>query len=268
VPAQITFPDASGPVVVTIDDEGAGQAFLLLHGGAGPRSVRGFADLLVDGGYGRAIVPTHPGFEGTARADSLTTVEGLARTYCKLLAQLDLQDVTVLGNSIGGWIAADMVLTDSSRIRRLVIVDGVGIEVPEHPPANVSGLTQPEIAQLSYHNPERFLIDPSALPPEAQAIMAGNRATLALYAGPEMVDPSLRARLKDVAVPTLVVWGESDKIVGADYGRAFADAIPGARFEVVTETGHLPQLENPGKLLELVNEFARTGPAGPASGSS
>ena len=92
---------------------------------------------------------------------------------------------------------------------------------------------------------------------EAQrAGMAANRAALKVYGGARMTDPSLRGRLAAIAAPTLVVWGEADRIVDPSYGRAYAAAIPGARFELLTETGHLPQLESPEKLLRVVWDFA------------
>jgi len=202
----------------------------------------------------RVVVPTHPGFGGTARPDDLTTIAGLAREYAGLLDELELTDVTVIGNSIGGWIAAELALLRSPRVSALMIVDGVGIEVPGHPVADFFSLTFPEIAQLSYHDPERFRIDPTALPPEAQAVLAGNRAALAVYAE-KMVDPSLRERLSDIAVPTLVVWGDADRIADPDYGRAYAAAVPGARFELLPQTGHLPQLESPELLIDAVQRF-------------
>ena len=62
-------------------------------------------------------------------------------------------------------------------------------------------------------------------------------------------------------MPTLVVWGDSDGIADPDYGRALAAAIPGARFQVLPDTGHLPQLESPQLLLDAVWEFAETQPA-------
>ncbi|GAA2379659.1 alpha/beta fold hydrolase [Dactylosporangium salmoneum] len=86
---------------------------------------------------------------------------------------------------------------------------------------------------------------------EARAVMAGNRAALAGYAG-DMVDPTLAKRLRDVQVPVLVVWGDSDGIVDPDYGRAYAAAIPGAEFLLLERTGHLPQIERPDALLEAV----------------
>jgi pimeloyl-ACP methyl ester carboxylesterase len=73
-----------------------------------------------------------------------------------------------------------------------------------------------------------------------------------------MVDAGLGGRLADVSLPTLVVWGDSDGIADPDYGRAFAAAIPGARFQVLPDTGHLPQLESPQLLLDAVWEFTGT----------
>jgi pimeloyl-ACP methyl ester carboxylesterase len=69
-----------------------------------------------------------------------------------------------------------------------------------------------------------------------------------------MADPSLAARLAGVAAPTLVLWGEADRIVTPDYGKEYAAAIPGAVFRVVPGAGHLPQLENPEAVLALFAE--------------
>jgi pimeloyl-ACP methyl ester carboxylesterase len=91
--------------------------------------------------------------------------------------------------------------------------------------------------------------------------MAANRAALQVYGGARMTDPSLRGRLAAIACPVLAVWGEADRIVDPGYGRAYAAAIPGARFELLTETGHLPQLETPEKLLRAVWDFAEASAA-------
>jgi pimeloyl-ACP methyl ester carboxylesterase len=249
-----------GTVEVSVTDKGEGRPFLLLHGGGGPLTVNGFADLLTAQRPARVITPTHPGFGGTTRPDSLTSVQGLAALYIALLAELGLRDVTVIGNSIGGWIAAEMALLDTSRISGFVLVDAVGIEVPGHPIADFFSLTPRQVAELSYHDPDRFGIDPSKLPPEALKVMAGNRATLGIYAGTSMNSAGLDGRLAGVTTPSLVVWGDSDQIADATYGRAFADAIPGARFQLLMDTGHLPQIETPGQLLDAIWAFVETRP--------
>ena len=65
-----------------------------------------------------------------------------------------------------------------------------------------------------------------------------------------------------VTVPALVAWGDSDRIAEADYGRTFAAAIPGAEFVLLPETGHLPQIETPGQLLDAIVRFAALRVAG------
>jgi mannose-6-phosphate isomerase-like protein (cupin superfamily) len=100
------------------------------------------------------------------------------------------------------------------------------------------------------------------MPAPAQAAMAANRETLALYGGPAMADPTLFGRLPAIAGPVLVVWGAADRMFPPEHGLAYTRAIPGAEFQLISGAGHLPQLETPGTLLRLLAEFllARTDP--------
>ena len=240
------------PVEVTVADYGSGQPFLLLHGGAGPQSVTGFAEKFAAAHDVRVLVPTHPGFGGTPRPEALNSVGGLAALYNTLLDQLELQDVTVIGNSIGGWITAEIALLKSPRVSGIVLIDAVGIEVPGHAVADFFSLTMDQVFQRSFHNPEPFRIDPATLPPAAQAIAAGNRAAISVYAGTTMTDPTLAGRLGSLEIPTLVLWGDSDGIVDRDYGRAYAAAIPMARFQLLPQTGHSPQQETPDQVIHAI----------------
>lgn len=104
--------------------------------------------------------------------------------------------------------------------------------------------------------------DPASLPAAVQATLPGNRAALATYGG-TMQDPDLLGRLAAITLPTLVVWGEADRISDVDYGRAYAAAIPDARFELLRGAGHLPQLEQPDALLALVRAFVQEHAATP-----
>ncbi|HEY0933207.1 MAG TPA: alpha/beta hydrolase [Trebonia sp.] len=254
--------DGIGDVEVTVTDRGTGHPFLLLHGGGGPATVTPWADRLAEAEHARVITPVHPGFNGTPRPDALNSPRGLAVVYTELLEALGLGDVTVIGNSIGGWIAAEMAVLGSSRVSSYILVDAVGIEVPDHPVPDFFSLTPAEVAQRSYYDPARFGIDPAALPPAAQAAMAGNRATLAVYGGNGMADPTLAPRLGAVRTPALVAWGEADRIGDPDFGRAFAAAIPGAEFRLLEHAGHLPQIETPGVLVDVVWSFADAHAAG------
>jgi len=178
----------------------------------------------------------------------------LAESYVALIEQLDLRDVTVIGNSIGGWIAAEMALLDSTRISRFILADATGIVVEGQPVTDIFQISLDQLAQLSYHNPTAFRIDPSAMTDAQKAGMAANRQTLAVYGG-SMTDPTLLKRLSAVKTPTLVLWGDSDGIVTPTYGQAYAAAIPTAAFQLLPNTGHLPHLETPDQTLSAIWSF-------------
>jgi pimeloyl-ACP methyl ester carboxylesterase len=154
------------PVDVAVSDYGDGQPFLLLHGGGGPDTVTGFGELFAKSHDVQVIVPTHPGFGGTARPEKLTSISGLAALYVALIGQLELEDVTVVGNSIGGWIAAEMALLASPRVSGAVLVDAVGIEVPGHPIADFFSLTMDRSASTPPHcRPPPKPSPPATAPP-------------------------------------------------------------------------------------------------------
>lgn len=240
---------------VTYTAVGTGAPVLLLHGGGGPATVSGFAERYAATRDAQVIVPVHPGFDGTARPSQLTSIAGLAQLYVQLLDDLGLADVTVVGNSIGGWLAAEMALLHSPRAARYVVVDGVGLVVDGAPIADFFSLTMDQVVDLSYARPDDFRVDVDTLPEQARTAMAGNREALRVYGGTSMADPSLAARLPDAAGPTLVVWGRADRIVPVEHGHAYAEAMPEARLHVVEDAGHLPQIETPDTFGDLLTKF-------------
>ncbi|WP_428343117.1 alpha/beta fold hydrolase [Mycobacterium sp.] len=245
-----------GAVPITFTDRGEGPVNLLLHGGGGSATVTAFADQLAEASRARVIVPVHPGFDGTDRPERLSSITGLASLYAALLDELDLRDVTVIGNSIGGWIAAELGLLAPPQVSRIVLVDAVGIDVPDHPVADFFSLTPAQVAEFSYADPGRFGIDPTTLSPDRLAIMAANREALSVYGGSTMTDATLSTRLSAMSVPTRVIWGEADRIVDPDYGRALAAAIPAAGYLCLRRTGHLPQIETPSQLIDAITSTA------------
>ncbi|CUX65262.1 putative hydrolase [Agrobacterium tumefaciens str. Kerr 14] len=234
---------------------GSGPPLLILHGGGGPITLVNVAQNVAS--RFRAILPTHPGFDGTDRPAEIATIRDLARTYAELIADAGLTDVILMGFSMGGWVAAELAACHPAGVTGLILVDAVGIAVAGQKVLNVNNMPPAEIANFSYHRPEAFRIDPSALSTAMKAKMQANFATLAVYAGDHyMQDPELAERLTAIEVPTLVLWGESDRVVHPAYGRAFAAAIPGADFRLIAECGHVPQLEQPDILQAELEQFA------------
>jgi len=242
----------SGDVPVTVTESGTGdRPVLLLHGGAGPDSVTGFGGALAARFPFRVLSPVYPGFAGTERPGWLDSIGKLAGVCRALLEELDLTDVIVAGSSIGGWVAAELALAAPERVTRLVLIDSAGLDSADHPIVDFFSLTPDQVAELSWANPEGHRIDPAAMPPAQRAVLAGNRAALLAYGGGSKGDPTLATRLGGITAPTLVIWGEADRIVTPAYGKEYAAAIPGATFTVVPAAGHLPQLENPEAVLAL-----------------
>ena len=251
----LTLDQGTLDLSVRVDGQ-QGRPFLLLHGGGGPQTVTSFAGMLAQQRPARVFTPVHPGFDGTPRPDWLTEVTTLAEVYARLLDELGLRDVAIAGNSIGGWIAAELAALGSDRVSSVVLVNAVGIDVPGHPVADTFGLHPVELSRLSFHDPSKFRFDPAALSPAQRAVMAANRAALRVYAGPyAMADPHLPGRLAKIACPALVAWGASDQVVDAEYGRAYAAAIPGAEFRLLHGTGHMPQVETPEQFLPVLWDF-------------
>jgi pimeloyl-ACP methyl ester carboxylesterase len=217
--------------------------FLVLHGGGGPRTVAGFGELLAK--YGPVELPTHPGFAGTPRPAEIDSARTLAARY---LAELT-EDVVVIGNSLGGWIAAEMAIASTGRVRGAVLVNAVGFAIPDAPITDITTLPPGELPKYSFHKPP-------VLPPDAPRPQP-EYAALAVYGGKSMTDPTLLDRASKIRVPVNVLWGESDRIATPAYGRAVAAAIPNATFTLLPESGHLPLLETPERALDLVVAWLR-----------
>jgi mannose-6-phosphate isomerase-like protein (cupin superfamily) len=141
-------------------------------------------------------------------------------------------------------------------VSSVVLVDAAGLQLDAAPVPDVSGLTPEQIAQLSFFRPERYRVDPATMTEDQRALRAGNLASMAAYGGRAMADPTLLDRLPAISIPVLVVWGEADRMIPIEHGRAYAAAIPGARFALIPHAGHLPQLEAPDELRSAIGEFA------------
>lgn len=225
------------------------RTYLLLHGGGGAPTMTSFATLLAARTGAPVLAPVHPGFGGTPKPAGLTGVRELARYYVEMLDSSDLTDVVVVGNSFGGWLAAEIALLTSPRVSGAMIVNGIGAEVDGHPMTDVRGLSVAEIRSFSFHDPSKLPVPPSGAgpSPDVQALVG--------YTGPSMSDPTLLGRLAGVRIPVHVLWGESDRIVDPAYGKAFAAAIPSATFTLLPRTGHLPQVETPDELITAMTSL-------------
>ena len=230
---------------------------MLLHGFAPVASDAPFLDDLAQDA--EVVAPTHPGFGHSTRPADFDTVYDLVHLYLGLLDRLPYEKVTLMGCSFGGWLAAEIAVTCSHRVGRLVLVDALGIKVsgPATPDIlDIFNTSPAEVRRRSWHDPARWAPDFDEMSDAALVAHARNREALCLYAWqPYMYNPQLRRWLGRIGVPTLVLWGASDGVVSPAYGRAYAASIPGARFELIDGAGHHPEIEQAKMFVDRVVAF-------------
>jgi len=122
---------------------------------------------------------------------------------------------------------------------------------------DIWSLSQADFDQLAWADPAKAKRDYAKLPNEISLRAARAReATARLAWSPYMHNPRLRHRLHRIRIPTLFLWGMSDRVLSETYGRGFCAMIPGARFEPLERAGHFPHLEQPEAFAERALAFA------------
>jgi pimeloyl-ACP methyl ester carboxylesterase len=236
---------------------GAGRPVLLLHGMQTVDPDARFMALLAE--QAEIIAPSHPGFGGSPRPAGFETVYDLTRLYLDVLEALPHDKVTLIGFSFGGWLAAEIAAACCHRIDRLVLVDALGIKLGDRETAEILDVfnTSPaEVQRRSWHDPERWAPDFDTMTDAELVVRARNWDALSLYGWhPYMYNPRLAWWLRRIDVPTLVLWGASDGIVTPEYGRAYAGLIPGARFALIEQAGHHPEIEQPEVFVSRALQF-------------
>ena len=250
-------------------ERGSGRPIVFLHPGDGLDARAAFLDRLA--AHGRIIAPSHPGFGTSDLPADFDSVGDLAYFYLDLFDQLKLCDAVLVGASFGGWIACEIAIRSCAHVSQLVLVDTVGARFSANPAeveiADVFNLTRPEVEKLAYVDPAKVRRDPASLSDEDLLVIARDRESYCQFGwSPYMYNPMLRRWLHRITVPTLVLWGEQDRIVAPDYGRRFAEAIPGASFRAVPGAAHFPHIEQPQAVADAIGAFMKSG-SGDTKGS-
>jgi len=244
-------------VEIDIVRQGKGKPLLFLHSVDGVNPDAPFFTGLTE--RFDVIAPWHPGFGHSELPSDFTSIHDLAYFYLELVEQLAVEDAVLLGTSFGGWLAAEIAIRDASRFSHIVLVDALGVKFGDRENRDIADMfavPQDELTALAYHDAEKRIRDYSKMTDWEHYAIARSRETYT-YMGwkPYMHDPGLKYWLRRIRVPTLVLWGESDGITDTDYGRAYAEQIPGARFEIIAEAAHYPHVEQPDSFLGKVTDF-------------
>jgi pimeloyl-ACP methyl ester carboxylesterase len=255
------------PLEILRAGDEAADPLLLIHG-INPISPKAaFVTGLARTRY--IIAPSHPGFGASPLPPDFDTMYDLVNLYLDVLDNLPGDEIAVAGFGFGGWIAAELAVAGHPRLQRLILVDPVGIKIGGREDRDILHMfnTNPiELNQRAWHDPanrpegiyglgwQATIND--AMTDEQMITLARNWDSLCLFAWrPHMFNPQLKHWLHRIQVPTLVLWGESDRIVTPDYGRRYANLIPAAEFEMIPQAGHHPELEQPENFVSILERF-------------
>jgi pimeloyl-ACP methyl ester carboxylesterase len=235
---------------------GAGAPLLFLHGASGAPAVLPFMEKLAQ--RFDVLVPEHPGYGLSAEPGWLDNIHDAAYFYLDFLKRLDLRRVTVLGSSMGGWMAMEMAVRDTSRIKSLVLVSPAGVRAPGVQPADIFLMSPEDLVRRLFHDQkfaEQRLAEP--VTPESIDLSLKNRHTTARLAWePRLHDPHLPKWLHRIDVPVKIIWGEEDRILPVQMLDAYRKLLPRADVTVIRNAGHLPHVEKAEEFCELVQRFA------------
>lgn len=255
---------------------GDGPAFLYLHSGFGELGPLPFLELIKEAGYS-VRAPEMPGFGRSEAVRSWHKIEDAVYFYGKILDAVCAEPAVVAGQSLGGWLAAELAVWFPEKVRALVLMDAVGLWIEGHPIAELFGTNPVELMPKVFPSGGNILehIAPAlegAVDSDAVLMHFFRAMETTAYLGwsPYMHDPNLEGRLSSVRAPTLVIHGTADGIVPKAHAERYAQRIPAARLVTVEGAGHLPALERPHDVASAVLTFLHDSGASPAhkSGSA
>jgi len=231
---------------------GAGAPLLYLHGASGAPAVMPFMEKLA--ARFDVLVPEHPGYGLSEEPEWLENIHDVAYFYLDFLKKLDLKETVLVGSSMGGWIALEMAVRDTSRIKSLVLAAPAGISAPGVQPADIFLMPPEELTRKLFHDQklaEARLAEP--VTPEALDLSLKNRHTTARLAWePRLHDPHLPKWLHRIDVPVKIIWGAQDRILPVEISKELKRLMPRAEVHIIEGAGHLPHAEKADRFVELV----------------
>ena len=228
---------------------GTGAPLLFLHGASGAPVILPFMEKLAQ--RFDVLVPEHPGYGLSAEPEWLENIHDMAYFYLDLLRELQLRDVTLVGNSMGGWIAMEIAVRDTSRLKSLVLVSPAGVAAPGARPADIFLLPPEDMVRSLFY--DQKLAEARLAHPEDIDISLKNRHTTARLAWePRLHDPHLPKWLHRIDVPTKIIWGREDRILPVGIATELQRLMPAAQVHIMDKVGHLPHAERPDEFVELV----------------
>ncbi len=260
---------------VAITEDGKGPPLVYLHGFADVHAVARdflpFHQRLAQ--HCHVIAPAHPGCNGTDELDA-ASIDDVVFHYLELFDALYLPRFDLIGNCVGGWIAAEIAARHPERVGRLVLIGACGLFVAGEPIADVFMHAQPErgtdlhsFRALMFAEPEgalakRWFPDGRGdLDEETRRYKMLRFGANVGFKPPYFYHRELRGRLYRASMPALVLWGGKDRMVPPVHGHVYCDEMPKASvLELIEDAGHAVHLEQPERVADAIVEFRNRHP--------
>jgi pimeloyl-ACP methyl ester carboxylesterase len=272
--------EVAGRWMNVIDTGSGDKPIVFIHGLSGSwvnwlENIPAFSD------DHRVIAMDLPGFGASEMPAEKISIPGYGRCVDELLDRLDVDAAAIVGNSMGGFIGAEMAIQAPQRVERLVLVSAAGLTIEyqrnERALATLRYLerrlaayggwvasrsdllarrarTRRMILKLVAHRPELL---PAPLVSEQ---LRGSGKPGFIDALDALTDYPIRGRLPEIACPTLIVWGENDRLVPVRDADEFERLIPDSRKVVFPDTGHVAMFERPAAFNDLLRRFLEEAP--------
>jgi pimeloyl-ACP methyl ester carboxylesterase len=243
--------DVNG-VQTVVQTAGEGEPLVYFHGAG---TITGFDSLLPLAERFQLVVPHHPGFGLSADDPTVGRIEDYARHYLDVFDQLGIRELSLVGQSMGGYLAATFAIDATERVRRLVLAAPLGLRVPEHPTADIFTIPNEELLEHLSADPSIFdgkVPDPPT--PEFLALSFRETTSAARILWERPYDTRLPRWLHRLTMPTLLLWGDADRIIPVEQIDVWADHVRGAERRILPGVGHLLFDESP-DAVTAVGEF-------------
>jgi pimeloyl-ACP methyl ester carboxylesterase len=234
---------------------GKGTPLLILHHDIGTLPKLPFYDALAS--RFDVVIPHHPGYGKSERPSWLRSVRDVAAMYQDMLGRLDIAQCALVGLGFGGWIAAEMATQAPGSVSKLVLVGAMGVKPPEGDILDEAIVSYIDYARAGFHDQKVFDAVYGAEPDTDQLEQWDicREMNFRIAWKPYKYSQTLPHLLGGARAPTLIVWGENDKVVPRSAAEVFKAGLPKARLEIVKNCGHCVDMEKPEELARLVTDF-------------
>lgn len=234
-------------------EDGQGEPVLYLHG-AGGANWYPLLEILAQTRH--VIAPEHPGFGRSKIPDWMMSVGDLAYFYLDFLDTLGLENVHLVGHSLGGWTAAEIAVRNTSRLKSVSLLAPAGVRSPKVPFGDIFLWTPEEHARRSFYDRKLIEARIKQLPSLDADVQLQNRAAAARLAwNPRLCNPQLPYWLHRIDRPVLFVWGKEDQICPFACAEPYMSPIKNAELFALNETGHALHTERPKEVAAKLNSF-------------